>query len=373
MKLPFFNRKKKERKKPKSKTREWVDAIVFAVIAATIIRWGTVEAFTIPTPSMEGTLLVGDFLFVSKISYGPRTPVTPLQFPLTHRHFWGTNIPSFLDWIQLPMYRLPGFTHVKRNDVVVFNYPAELDYPMDLREHYIKRCVAVPGDKLQVKHRQLFINDKPAMVPEHVQYQYFLKTNETVRPRVFGKYGIWEITQIPGRGYIVNGEPEKVQELGKMPFIQQVIASPVPEDGQLEERGPNYENPRVFPQSPLYHWNIDYFGPVEIPKEGQTIQLTAENVAKYGKLIQYYEHNDNVKISQGKVSIDGKEISQYTFKQNYYFMMGDNRHNSLDSRFWGFVPEDHVVGKALFIWLSIDPHKDFLHKIRWDRFFQGIH
>jgi signal peptidase I len=357
---------KKETKKvvrPKSKTREWIDAIVFAVVAATIIRWLILEAFTIPTPSMEKSLLVGDFLFVSKLHYGARTPKTPLQMPLTHQKIWGTDIPSYVDWIQLPQYRLPGFTNVKNNDVVVFNYPPESEYPTDLKTNYIKRAVGIPGDKIEVRDLQVYINNKPLENPPKMQYRYFLVTENTINDRIFRKYDISEYQSIQG-GYVVLTTPETAKVLKELDFVKEMI---------LTKRNPNEGDPRVFPNSSKFDWNEDFFGPLTVPKEGMTIQMDAKNAVIYEEIIRKYEGNKEVKVQDEKLYIDGKVVNEYTFKQNYYFMMGDNRHNSLDSRFWGFVPEDHIVGKAFIVWLSVDSEGGLLEKIRWNRFFKLIH
>lgn len=358
----FFKFRKKKQEKPKSKVREWTDAIVFAVIAATIIRWLIMEAFTIPTPSMEKSLLVGDFLFVSKLHYGARTPATPLQIPLTHQTIWGTKIPSYLDWIQLPQFRLPGFSHVKRGDVVVFNHPTEFQYPVDLKTNYIKRCVAVAGDTIQVKDMQVYIDGKPEANPPKMQFKYFIKTDENLNDRIFNKYDITEVYPMSG-GYLVFTMPETAKELEKLSFIKSV---------QVIEETDGVGEARIYPDSRKYPWNTDYWGPIVVPAKGMTIPINDETLTKYGPVIQYYEYNDNVKIADGKLEIDGQPITSYTFKQDYYFMMGDNRHNSEDSRFWGFVPADHIVGKALFIWMSIDPNGGILHKIRWGRLFNLI-
>jgi len=360
----FWERKKEEEgdKKPKSKLREWVDAVVFAVVAATIIRWLILEAFTIPTPSMEKSLLVGDFLFVSKVHYGTRTPMTPLQVPLTHQKIWGTDIPSYLDWIKLPQFRLPGFTHVKRGDVVVFNYPPEFQYPIDLKTNYIKRCIGTPGDTVQVIDKQVFVNGEKLVNPEKMEYKYFLLTNEIINDRVFEKYDITDINR--GQGfYLVDTSPETAKELAELPFINEV---------RPFERKEGEPDPGIYPDASKYPWNADFYGPLWIPAKGVTIPINDETLTKFGDIMLYYDHNSDAKIEKGKLLIDGKEQSQYTFKQNYYFMMGDNRHNSEDSRYWGFVPEDHLVGKAFFIWLSLDPNKGIFSKIRWKRFFNLI-
>lgn len=363
MDFKLFSKKKEEKEKEKkSPLREWLDAIVFAVVAATLIRWLFMEAFTIPTPSMERSLLVGDFLFVSKVSYGARTPATPLQVPLTHAKIWGTEIPSYLDWIQLPQYRLPGFSDVERNDVVVFNYPPEFEHPVDLKTHYIKRCIAIAGDVVEVRDGQVYVNGEMGANPELMQFRYYVKTGQTIRERVFREYGIWEVMPIQG-GYIVHTTPEQADRLKAQPFIEDVVSTTMPED---------QPNPRIFPNATYFPWNADFYGPLEIPYEGMKLQLSDTLVAKYGSTIVDYERHENAEVRDHKLYIDGQEVSEYTFKQNYYFMMGDNRHNSEDSRFWGFVPEDHVVGEAAFIWLSLDPQENFFSRIRWRRFFNLI-
>ncbi len=354
--------KKKKDEKPKTKLREWTDAIVFAVVAATLIRWIFLEAFTIPTPSMEKSLLVGDFLFVSKMHYGARTPATPLQVPLTHQKIWGTNIPSYLDWINLPQFRFPGFSSVKRNDIVVFNYPPEYQYPVDLKTNYIKRCVATPGDILEVKDMQVSINGEPVDNPVKMQFRYFVETVETINKRVFEKYDISEKFKVRG-GYMIFTTPETANLLKSLAFINNV---------KVLEEDPGVAEPRIYPNAKKFPWNVDYWGPIQIPGEDWTIEVNDENMTKYGSIIEYYEGHDDVQLGDSTLSINGKVLTSYTFKQDYYFMMGDNRHNSEDSRFWGFVPADHIVGKALFIWMSIDPDQSFFKKIRWGRLFNGI-
>lgn len=361
MSVTFWKKKATEPKVQKGFAREWGDAILFAVIAATLIRWATFEAYTIPTPSMESSLLVGDYLFVSKLHYGPRTPITPLQVPLTHQTIWGTSIPSYSDAIQLPQWRLPGFSSVKNNDVVVFNVPFEDQHPADLRTNYIKRCVGIAGDKLEVRDMQVYINDKPLVNPKNMQNRYLLETSSVLDEEFFRNLNISlaGIQPIQG-GYVVDTTPEIAEQFKKMDFIKTV---------HLDKDVPGNPDPEVYPHAPtLLKWNRDNYGPINIPKEGQTVKLTPENAAIYETVIRKYEGNKDVSFTNGVVSVDGKPISEYTFKQDYYFMMGDNRHNSADSRFWGFVPEDHVVGKAVLVWMSMDPNAG----IRWKRIFSLI-
>lgn len=359
-------------KRPKSATREWADAIIFAVIAATVIRWMFMEAYVIPTPSMEKSLLVGDFLFVSKIHYGPRTPKTPLQVPLTHQTLWGTKnfsangIPSYLSWIQLPQYRFPGFSSVKRNDVVVFNYPDEYDlHPVDLRTNYIKRCVGIPGDKVTIADTQVIVNGESIEKPEEMQLSYFVSTTQNINERIWDRHDIVEPRRFPdGSGYLIYTEPEEAAALrDRYDFIEDVTA--VKQDS-------GFYQTQIYPASTYFNWNVDHYGPITIPAKGQTIEINRKNLDLYMIPIMHFEGNGEVDVNDDKLFIDGEQVTEYTFKQNYYFMMGDNRHNSLDSRFWGFVPEDHIVGKAYFIWLSVDNNKSFFKKIRWRRIFKGI-
>lgn len=359
--------KEKKPKKKKSVLREWIDAIVFAVIAATIIRWAFFSAYTIPTSSMEGTQLVGDFLFVSKISYGPRTPKTILRIPLTDNKIWGTNIPSYLSWIQLPIGRFPGYKSVANGNVVVFNYPMD-EMPVDMKTHYIKRCVGIAGDKIEIKKGKVFINDKVFEDAPNVQHSYLVKSKEGINERIFEKLDI-KLDEIMsdanGKDYEIKTTQQKADALKEFDFIKSV-------EKNIETEGKWVES--TFPNHEAFKWNVDNFGPLVIPKAGMKIQVNKENLILYKRVIEVYEWNKDVKIEGDKLKIDGKEIKEYTFKQDYYFMMGDNRHNSQDSRFWGFVPKDHIVGEATLTWLSLDYNKSLFNgKIRWGRMFRFIY
>ncbi|MHA7878055.1 MAG: signal peptidase I [Bacteroidota bacterium] len=349
------------RSKP-SKFREWFHALVFAVVVASTVRWLMMEAFTIPTSSMEQTLLAGDFIFVSKLHYGARIPRTPLQVPLTHQTIGGTTIPSYLDWIQLPHYRLPGFSHVKRGDKVVFNYPMQLDKPVDLRTYYIKRCVGLPGDILRIHDAQVYVNDMPQIQYPGLQYRYYLKTTSILSEQFFRRYAIREYLPVQD-GYLVYATPDTVKQLEARTSIQEVHRLVTPQgvvDAQL------------YPSSTTCPWNIDNFGPTTVPAKGMTIPINTATLAQYERVITYHEGHKDVHIDHDQLWIDGKPVAAYTFKQDYYFMMGDNRHNSEDTRFWGFVPQDHIVGKAVFILFSLDPDKQFFNKVRWKRIAQLV-
>jgi signal peptidase I len=362
----------KKKDQPKKKEKWWVGYV--EVLAIGIIgSWLIIQHFAIPTPSMEGSLLVGDHLLVSKLHYGARTPATPLQIPLTHQKIWGTDIPSFTDIIQLPMLRLPGFSSVKNNDVVVFNWPEEKQYPVDLRTYYVKRCMGIAGDTLQIKQRDVFINGKKAFTPPHVQYTYLVTTNGTVNERIFERYDIpnfedskrelYNFTDSTS-GYVLDIPPSTAKLLledhvaTRVDFLNDVIK----ENSSL-----------LWPFTATSKtWSVDNYGPVWIPKEQSTLTLDSQNVAIYAKTIQDFEGWKTVENKGNYLLIDGKKVTHYTFKQNYYFMMGDNRNNSLDSRYWGFVPADHIVGKPVMILYSSDPQKSIFKKSRIKRTFNFI-
>lgn len=358
----------KKAKPIKSPAREWLDAIVFAVVVATFVRWVFLEAYTIPTGSMEKSLLVGDFLFVSKLHYGPRTPNTPLQLPLNHQTIWGTSIPSYIGAVQIPSYRLPGFSSIKHNDVVVFNYPAEKGHPSDQKTNYIKRCIGLPNDTISVIQGQVHLNGKAIENPPRMQEEYFVFTNEFISDKVFEKLEITDyqrIDQPEHNGYVMKATAGAIEELKQFPFVRHVIKSVTPAGMVL------YKN--CFPTDVAnLTWNVDNFGPLWIPAKGAKIKLDKMNVLFYGSTIKDYEHLEKVEIRDSVLYLDGKAQTEYTFTQDYYFMMGDNRHDSEDSRFWGFVPADHVVGKAWLVWMSLDSQAGFLDKIRFRRMFRFI-
>ncbi|WP_257657236.1 signal peptidase I [Parapedobacter lycopersici] len=350
----------------KSLAREWADAIVFAVVAATLIRGFLIEAYMIPTGSMEKSLLVGDFLFVSKLNYGPRVPMTPIAFPFAHHTMPLTGGKAYWDGLQLGYTRLPGFEEIERNDVVVFNYPMEADAPfnrpVDKRENYIKRAVGIPGDTISLREAKLYVNGEPGFEPPHGQMDYYVYTDGTgLNPQRLHDMRI-EYYTYAREPYLLFLTEEAYNEVKSWANVTKIIPN-------IRHR--DTAEPGVFPNNALYSWNIDNFGPVVVPKKGWTIPLDTLTLPFYERAITVYEGNTLEKRTDGYY-LNGTKTDSYTFKMNYYWMMGDNRHNSEDARTWGFVPEDHIVGKALFVWLSWDKDGTFLSKIRWNRLFMGI-
>lgn len=354
-------------------TYEWSDAIWFATLAATVIRSYFIEAYTIPTPSMEKSLLVGDFLFVSKMHFGTRLPMTPLAFPFAHNTLPLTDsVNSYLDWMSMPYKRLSAISPIKNNDVVVFNYPYEDGRPSDKKENYIKRCLAIAGDSIEVIHGEVYVNGVAADKPKNMQVNYYVKLDEQDGwdderfHKIRRKYDITEGKQVHGGNLDFEFVmPYKV----KQDFENERGISEV--DSIIQDRGVYQDG--IFPHIDNNTWNVDYFGPLYVPKAGSEIKLDSFTYPLYERAIRVYENNPDFETKNGKFYLGGKEITTYTFKYNYYFMMGDNRHNSADSRFWGFVPETNIVGKALFVWMSWDKDGENLFKnIRWNRLFRGI-
>lgn len=408
----------------------WVDALVFALVAVYFINLFFFQNFVIPSSSLEKSLLTGDYLFVSKLSYGPRIPETPLTMPLTQHTLPVVNTKSYLDWPHWDYRRVKGLGNVKLNDIVVFNYPAgdtlcsadayqEQDYyalcsyigkslmtaqgfqqpdlkamtpieqrdylekviamgrkyirnnpgeygevitrPTDRRENYVKRCVGLPGQTLQIKNRIVYLDGKPNKEPDNVQYTYYVKLKSQMPTELMDELGISneDMASLNQNGYLPLTK-KAAQALAKH---KELVASiRLNTDAQTGD---------LYPLDAYTGWTRDNYGPIWIPKKGATVQLNMKNIAIYERPIQVYEHND-LKVKNGQIYINGRLAHTYTFKMNYYWMMGDNRHNSADSRYWGFVPEDHVVGKPIFIWWSHNPDHPGFSGIRWHRLFNIV-
>jgi signal peptidase I len=390
------------KKYKKSTAREWIDAGVFAIVAATLIRTFVFEAYTIPTGSMEKTLLINDFLFVSKFSYGPRIPNTPLSIPFVHNTLPVTNGNSYVEWIRIPYTRwFPS--PVRRRDVVVFNFPAgdtvinrpeyqslrpyydvcrevgrgNIDSgrqivlsdsdqypiiirPVDKEENYIKRCVAIAGDTLQIKDQVLYINGKAQPFPPESETYYTVDTKGQPLDETVMKDD-YDLDVNNGDEIHPTGTPNQFVMLLTWKSHEKMISS-----GLAKSIVPEIDNDHtVYPYADSYTWSRDNYGPLWIPAKGATLTLTAQNYPLYERAIRVYEHN-KLEMKDGKFYLNDQPATQYSFKMNYYWMMGDNRHGSQDSRYWGFVPEDHVVGEAWLIWMSWNKG------VRWSRLFQKI-
>jgi len=368
------------KRQPKSRFG-WLGWLVLLII---VVRWAAFEAYLVPSASMEHSLLVGDYILVSKLAYGPITPQTPLQIPLMYQQVPGLGWPSYSTRVQLPTYRLPGFGAVQRNDVVVFHVPHEQQRPTDLRTHYIKRCVAVAGDTLEIRHGQVVVNGQLAPVGGAPQTSYFLEVanpspevGQALHDQQIVDYTQPDGVPVPaispetGRlGYAISCPASVAAYLRSQPYAQALtptsppVVALFPDVADFRVSGIQSAVPR--------RWQLDSYGPLPVPRQGQVIALSPANAAIYYKIIAQYEHNQGITWARGVIYQNGQPLTQYTIKQNYYFVLGDNRHDSEDSRFWGFVPEDHLVGKAVRVWLSLDPYADFLHKFRWGRMGQAI-
>jgi signal peptidase I len=420
-----FWKKTKDGQKPAA-WKEWLDALLFALVAVYIINIFFFQNYKIPTSSLEKTLLVGDHLFVSKMSFGPRMPITPVSFPLVQNAFPILNTKSYTEWPTWKYTRIKGFGTVERNDIVVFNFPAgdtvafsrpnpsyfniireigqsrlsgsqesqmEDEYeqrqkerelgreyvnqhpnefgevvfrPVDRRDNYVKRCIALPGDLLEIRHNQVYINNEKADAHKGIQHNYRIVTDGTkLNERFFERMGISNDDRNEGGigpYYTLPLTDEMAESMRSMSFIREIT---------IDEIKPDLTGQSVFPYSRYFPWSRDNYGPVRIPKKGATVTLTPENLLLYERIIRNYEGNE-LTVKAGKIFINGEESSNYTFGMDYYFMMGDNRHKSADSRYWGFVPEDHVVGKPILVWLSLNKDRSFLSGIRWNRFFKIV-
>lgn len=414
---------------PENKVADTVSSLLFAIIVATFVHTYFIQPFTIPTSSLEKSLLVGDFLFVSKMNYGARVPMTSVALPMVHDSIPLTKVKSYLSWPQLPYFRLPSFQKIAKNDIVVFNWPVDTVYqffdksdrkavtkPIDKKSNYVKRCQGTPGDNLEIKDGIVYIEGKPLALPERAKPQfehtvyaakgvsnellletgstefnrvYILKPNSEEQINAVQPY-ILNASQNPDKSFTVitgfKGIPLKVIENTGI-YAQEVYDAKNNVNLTLKAASDLRKNATIdsvvrfiakktikfdkgiFPHNT--NWTVDNFGPVTIPEQGKTVQLNQQNLPLYKRIIENYEGNTLENDGQN-IKINGEIAKSYTFKQNYYWMMGDNRHRSEDSRYWGFVPEDHIVGKPVFIWMSWDTNGKGLGKIRWERLFATV-
>lgn len=365
--------------KPRTATGEWVSSIAFAVIAATLVHTYFMQPYTIPTSSLEKSLLIGDFLFVSKFHYGARVPMTTVAAPMVHDTLPLIKTRSYLNKPQLPYFRLPALQKIKQNDIVVFSWPVDtveqffrktnrrIRKPIDKKSNYVKRCVGLPGDSLELRDGYVFINGKKNQLPDRAKLQFFYDTDTDGQAlsvkSLQSRYHVREGGRLQDGNYVLNLAAEDAELLKKNPTVKSL-------ERRIMEKG---EDEDVFPNIASLHWNKDNYGPIYIPQKGKTVELNIKTLPFYKKVIVEYEKN-SLDVADGKIYINGSSdpVTQYTFKQDYYWMMGDNRHNSEDSRYWGFVPFDHVVGKPVFIWFSWDSDGKGLGKVRWDRLFTTV-
>ena len=420
----------KESEGPVKFVMSWVDALVFALVAVYFINQFFFQNYVIPSSSLEKSLLTGDYLFVSKVSYGPRIPQTPLTMPLTQHTLPVIECKSYIEWPHWEYRRVKGLGNVKLNDIVVFNYPAgdticteqpyqteyyrlAYDYgqmlytekygnpdfsamsdtliydlyqkvyamgsaylrengqglkmgtistrPTDRRENYVKRCVGLPGQTLQIKDHIVYLDGKANKEPDNVQYSYYVKLKQSIPEEVMQEYGI------------STEQLRDLNQFGTMPLTAAAKKGLESRTDIVESIRLNTDAPigEVYPRNGNTGWTRDNYGPVWIPAKGKSIKLNMQNIAVYERPIRAYEGNE-LKVENGKIFINGKETDEYTFKLDYYWMMGDNRHNSADSRYWGFVPEDHIVGKPIFVWWSSDPDRSGFGGVRWNRLFKWV-
>lgn len=397
----LFWKKEYKEGEPRNTLLDWLDAIIFAVVFVTFINIFFFQAFKIPSSSMESSLLTGDHLFVSKLTFGPRIPQTPLTIPFTHNVIFGKE--SYSTLIQNEYRRLKGFRNVERGDYVVFGFPdgdtvltkapaddyyavcrfygkeyAVKSYgplivrPADKKDHYVKRCVAIHGDTLSVVNGRVYVNSQAQEVWPGVQTTYNVVTDGSrINLKTLEKLGL-NLSEL-SFDESLPGYPQMPLTAAMLEQIK-ACANVRNVEEQVDVYPPDYPDSylMLFPFKEDFRWTRDNYGPLWIPEAGATVRLDSHNIALYERIIRVYEKNELKITSDGHFIINGKETDEYTFKQDYYFMMGDNRHNSLDSRYWGFVPEDHIVGRPALIWLSTDSAKSFPSNVRWKRFLKFV-
>lgn len=363
--------------KPRTATGEWVSSIAFAIIAATLVHTYFMQPYTIPTSSLEKSLLVGDFLFVSKFHYGARVPMTTVAAPMVHDTLPIIKRKSYLKYPQLPYLRLPALQKIKQNDIVVFSWPVDtveqffkkttrrIRKPIDKKSNYVKRCVGIAGDSLEIRDGYVYINGKKNILPDRAKLQFYYNVNTEGKQlsvnTLQNRYNVREGGRLQDGNYFLNLASDDAKRLKNNPMVKNLTRNITPKG-----KGDN-----VFPNVSSLNWNKDNFGPIYIPEKDKTVALNLETLPFYKQIIVEYEKN-KLEVKGNEILINGQTVTDYTFQQDYYWLMGDNRHNSEDSRYWGFVPFDHVVGKPVLIWMSWNTNGKGLSKIRWERLFTTV-
>lgn len=364
----FKNKKKKTRRSRFRRfLNSWLGSIVLMLFLIAIIRWLLIDSYVVSSQAMGNRLLPGDFILASKLHYGARTPSTPLHIPLSGQHIWGTQIPSYLNWPQLPMWRLP-WGKIHRNDIMVFNDPLDREHPIELRKTLISRCVGLAGDTIQIQDAKIFLNDLELATNYPRKMKYRIYANRTLHASLFKNLQISDYRKVRRADpilYEILLTSDKIKQLYRSKKVGVI-------DSISRQILPKFQTePEVFPKDPEFSWNSDQFGPLIVPAQGMKIPMSKRNALLYKDVIKYYEffqNEDAVEYHDDKLYINKKAVESYTFQQNYYFVMGDNYYKSKDSRHWGFVPENHIIGKAVFIWLSLDRQNTWQNGfMRWNR------
>ncbi|NRT11065.1 signal peptidase I [Flavobacterium sp. 14A] len=372
---------------PQNKTADTVSSFLFAIVVATFVHTYFVQPFTIPSASLEKSLLIGDFLFVSKVNYGARVPMTTVALPMVHDSIPGTKKKSYLKWPELPYFRLPGVEDIKRTDIVVFNWPVDTVHyffepkgrpgvikPVDKKSNYVKRCVGVPGDSLSIKDGLVYIDGKLLALPERAKPQYAYKVAVDGKTNIDFEYLLKQM-DVTDPVYFLNNDRKDTLIFRALTAASADQLKNTPGITGVFREIATAPEAAVFPQD--NKWNQDNYGPIYIPQAGKTVVLNTKSLPYYQRIITDYEPKEDgskndLTVTGNEIRINGEVVTSYTFKQNYYWMMGDNRHNSEDSRYWGFVPENHIVGKPVFIWMSWDTNGKGWKKVRWDRVFTTV-
>lgn len=374
-KKPEKQKKQQGKKGGKKSLKEWFKAIIIALLILLIFKTFIGQSVTVQSSRMEKSVYCGDHIFINKLAFGARLPVTLLTIPFTGNVLPFTNIPSYFDWIKLPYLRIPGYADVKHNDLLVFNYPYENDVPVDMKTEYVKRCIGLPGDSIRIYDKKVFLNEKELPVDSSkIQYRFRVVTKKGIEPdKTF-----WDKFEIYEGGFVTNQVYDFIISLKNAALLEK-------DSIIVNVRSLKLDNEKAskiyFPNDNNFKWNLDYFGPLLIPEKNDTVLLTLKNLPVYSRIIEIYEKN-KLSVEGNRIMINDVESVKYIFKQNYYFVLDDNRDDGKDSRYWGLLPEDHIIGKASFVWFSLVKNppalptgqagKSGLNKVRWSRIFKSL-